>query len=249
MSTDPATHKDSPNTPEKGKFLFDLNFDAEVMSGVLGDAALDPKLILLTSELDTLKAEAYAAGVAAGKQEAAESQQAQMNALLDVVGGKLQALAQSTMQQHTARDEAMANAIKAIAQKLLPAYAAQNGLSEIEGIISQTIAGLRDEPRLVIRVADAHADTCAARLPALAKSLAWAGQLIIMADSTLGPSDCRLEWADGGLERLENNLWAEIDRLLAKYTTHSSASARTAMVDEYKTKPETPAEGGLNVNQ
>jgi flagellar assembly protein FliH len=250
LSTDPAPHKNTPAGADKSKFLFDLSFDADVMAGARGDATLaDPQLTLLTSEVDAMKAEAYAAGVAAGQQEAADSQQAQMNAMLDILGSKLQTLAHNVTQHSAARDEAMANAIKAIAHKLLPAYAAQNGLAEIENIVSQTITGLRDEPRLVIRVAEAHADGCSTRLPALAKSVAWPGQLIIMADATLGPSDCRLEWADGGLERLENSLWAEVDRLLGKYTAYTGANARAAMTAEYKTKPETPAEGGLNVNE
>ena len=245
LSTDPSPSK----ATEKGKFLFDLSFDSGVSGRLNGlREETDPMLTIPTSALDAAKAEAYAAGVAAGQAEAAASQQVQMNMMLDVLSTKLQALATAATQMHAARDEAIANAIKAIAHKLLPAYATKNGLQEIESIVAKTLADLRDEPRMVVRVSDAHVDECAERLPNLAKSLAFPGQLIILGDPTLGASDCRLEWADGGLERLENNLWAEIDRVLAKYATHT-ATGRAGLMDEYKTKSETPVEGGLNVNE
>lgn len=251
MSLSTNTGPDKGQGP--GKFLFDVSFDGgDDPYAALRNPA-EAKVNMKVSEFEAAKAQAYADGVNAGKAEAASSQQAQLNALMEMLGTRLQSLATDAAASNAARDETMALAIKAVAYKLLPAYAAQNGLTEIENIVTKTLADLRDEPRLVVRVAEMHVDTCAQRLPELAKTRAFPGQLIILADATLGPSDCRLEWADGGLERLENNLWTEIERALAKYARPGS-NMRAAQVEEYAhtqnpTDHSTAAEGGIDVNQ
>ena len=44
----------------------------------------------------------------------------------------------------------------------------------------------------------------------------FAGKLILIAEDNLGPSDCRVEWADGGAERLYERLFAQIEMEFAK---------------------------------
>lgn len=240
MSTDPTP------ADKTGKFLFERSFDDERRRGN------DPKAVLSAGELEAIKAQARAEGINEGKNEANENQQAQLNVLLGKLSGDLQNLAQYSDTQQKTRDEALATAIKAIAQKLMPHYVQANGLGEIEGIVTKTLNDLRGEPRLVIRVAEAHVEACSQRLPEIAKQIAFPGQLIILGEPNLTASDCRIEWADGGLERLENNLWTEIEMVLAKYAPHTGVSTRAAKVQEYeqKTTDVTPShEGGINVSE
>ena len=89
----------------------------------------------------------------------------------------------------------------AIAKKILPEFAARNGLSEIEGLLTETIREMAREPRLVVRVAEAQFDAIDERVQAIATQLAYAGKMIVLADATVAAGDCRIEWADGGVER------------------------------------------------
>jgi len=91
---------------------------------------------------------------------------------------------------------------------------------------------LHDEPRLVIRVADAMLDPVTTRLTALAEQQGHTAKLVFIADATLAPADCRIEWADGGAERDIARLWGDIDRAVANALRSTSPSA-----------PRTPPEG------
>jgi len=256
----------------KAKFLFGVSFDNEPVEPTHEPAVPHPveeRLSLSVSEFEAAKAQSYADGVSAGKAEASSNQQAQLNGLLSVIGNNLQGIATRNAENEKTRDEAIATAIKAIAYKFLPNMAESAGFNEIEAIVKKVLAELRDEPRLVIRVADMHVDACSSRLPQIAKQMAFPGQLIILGEPALGPADCRIEWADGGMERLENNLWAEIERLLAKYAPNG-ANEVAQQVNEYakeaalaapstidttvdagpdNTPTESPIEGGSDVNE
>ena len=68
-----------------------------------------------------------------------------------------------------------------------------------------------DEPRIVFRVADDLLDNLSGRIDAMARQAGFHGKVVLLADSGLGASDCRIEWADGGAERDMTRFWAEID--------------------------------------
>ncbi|MGK2286778.1 FliH/SctL family protein [Pedomonas sp. V897] len=63
------------------------------------------------------------------------------------------------------------------------------------------------EPRLVIRVADSQLDAVKSRIESLAATYGFQGRLIFLAEATLQPGDCLIEWPDGGIEvRAEHRL-------------------------------------------
>lgn len=222
---------------KKPKFMFGVTFEDDTplspIDSLRAAGMVEQRVDMTVTEFETAKAQSFADGVNAGKAEAASSQQAQLNFLLTGIGDNLTALTQYNADQQQRADETMAMAIRAIAQKLLPNAVAQSGLTEIEALAVKVISELREEARLVIRVADMHAEACAARLPAIAKKIAFQGQLIIIGEPALGPADCRIEWADGGMERLDNAIWSEIDRVLAKYNS-TGTNLRADQVYEYQ---------------
>lgn len=202
---------------KKGKFLFTRSFDMDAAS-MAAEAlrnAPTPMTTMTVAEYEGTQATSFAAGVRAGKAEAAEEQQAMLLLLMERVGNAIMGLSTTTRAQQTQTAEAVAQAVKAITQKALPHYLEQHGFAEIEKLVIDTVHQLKDEPRLVIRVADMHLDACVKHLNEVTAKAAFEGKLVVLADSNLGPSDCRIEWADGGLERLENNLWASVDQALS----------------------------------
>ncbi|MBU6475581.1 MAG: hypothetical protein KGQ70_06420, partial [Alphaproteobacteria bacterium] len=100
--------------------------------------------------------------------------------------------------------------------KLLPGFSQQYALPEIERVIMQAIEARRDEPRLAITVPSAHLETLKDRVDALTAGKAYAGKVILIADDALAATDCRVEWADGGAERLFERLFSQIENEFTK---------------------------------
>ncbi|HLG87230.1 MAG TPA: FliH/SctL family protein [Alphaproteobacteria bacterium] len=110
---------------------------------------------------------------------------------------------------------AMNVAIAAI-RKIMPELARRFGQQEIEAVIATALTDQHDEPRLVFRVPDPLFEPAAERIAELARQRGYAGKTVILADSTLGPSECRIEWADGGVERLTDRTLADIAHAIAR---------------------------------
>ena len=53
-------------------------------------------------------------------------------------------------------------------------------------------------------------------MEALLPRTGFEGKLVYLGDDTMGASDVRLEWADGGAERNCERQWEEIDALIAR---------------------------------
>jgi flagellar assembly protein FliH len=70
------------------------------------------------------------------------------------------------------------------------------------------------EPRLVVRVNEAQFDTVNERVQAIATDRAYAGKVIVLADAEVVPGDCRVEWADGGIERNTEATWRAVEQTI-----------------------------------
>ena len=83
-------------------------------------------------------------------------------------------------------------------------------------MLSTVIAELIDEPRMVIRVADEDLDALSERIDTIAARRGFAGKIVLLAETSVAPGDCRIEWADGGVERDSARLWHDIDLAVAR---------------------------------
>lgn len=206
-----------PDQFEVKKYLFDLAFDDLVGSD--GVEREKPKPTFTQEQLEAAQKEAYENGVSAGKKAVLESQQQYTNLLLNEINDKLLDLgkqAQSIWQQQLLELHQVA---LVIARKIMPTYIERNGTQEIEAIVSKVIKDMSREPRLVIRVSEDKFDEASQRINKIAEGQAYEGKVVILGDAELGSSDCRIEWADGGIERDVRTLWEEIDRVLSEIQT------------------------------
>jgi flagellar assembly protein FliH len=103
-----------------------------------------------------------------------------------------------------------------VTRKLLPQFSLHNALREIEHVVSQSLEDKKDEPRIAVTVPAAHLDTLKARIDAVAAEKFYAGKIILLADDTLPPTDCRVEWANGGAERVYERLFSQIEDKFTK---------------------------------
>ena len=201
------------------KFLFDTNnFDST-----------KPEVVVYSEEqVAQIKAQTLALGKSEGVQDTRQKQEELISQLLQ----KTLAQAEKLVKNEDRREiEKCTDAVKLAMQvvhKLLPGFAARYAVSEIERVIVQSIEARRDEPRIAVIVPTMHLESLTARIDALALDKSYAGKIILIADDALPPTDCRVEWADGGAERLYERLLSQID------TEFTKAIAGTQMALEEK---------------
>jgi flagellar assembly protein FliH len=104
------------------------------------------------------------------------------------------------------------------------------------------LSELHDEPRLVVRVADALLDPLNESLQAARSSAGFEGKIVLLADDSVANGDIRIEWADGGAERDSTRLWREIDEIVARALGHDGANvpAEGTTPAETEISPATP---------
>jgi flagellar assembly protein FliH len=210
MNLSTETQKPGADTPVR-KFMFERSFD----DAAIVHRAQERKPVLMKPEqIDALKKEANDAGFEAGKIAGKEDQTARLDAILakvdknlTVLIGHMDALAQE-QEAHT-RQLALA-----IVKKILPTFTARAGLQEVEELLSSTIREMAREPRLVVRVHEAEFDAVNERVQAIALQRAYSGKAIVLADAEVAAGDCRIEWADGGIERNAQSTMDSVEQTL-----------------------------------
>lgn len=211
LSTDPqkTAAADSPAR----KFMFERSFDN---GGGALQPARDRRPVTLTyDQLDALKKEQHAAGFAAGRQATAEDQARHLNATVDTIAAAVGSLIAAAEAARPAQETRVREAVLAIARKVLPDFSQRHGLQEIEAVVAGVIGEMTGEPRLVVRVNEAQFDAVDAALKAITEKQGYAGKVVLVADAQVKADDCRVEWADGGVERNLEVLWQSLGKTLA----------------------------------
>ena len=68
----------------------------------------------------------------------------------------------------------------------------------------------------------AMAATAKEKLEENARMRGFEGRLVVTPDEAMAPGDCRIEWADGGVNRDEAATLSAIDELVARYVAARS---------------------------
>lgn len=194
---------------EVKKFLFDKHdFDRE------REEAAKPSFT--EEQLILAKMQAQAAGKAEGLKEARQSQDELVAKCMQQIGAACEKLVAAEDRREVEQMVAATKLSMLVAHKLLPQFAQRFSLEEIERVILQSIETRRDEPRIAVIVPTVHLDTLKARIDGLALDKGYAGKIILLADDNLAQTDVRVEWADGGAERLYERLFAQVESEFAK---------------------------------
>ncbi|MFP5517813.1 MAG: FliH/SctL family protein [Alphaproteobacteria bacterium] len=194
-------------------------------------------------ELAAARAQGYAEGLAAGKSEGTaagygkgftdgmasgqntgyERGKAEVeatvnnriaNALAQIADGVSRLLAEHEA-GNAMRSEQPVHLTLAIVRKLLPEWARRGGMAEVEAMVRTCLTDLIDEPRLVIRVAEDTMGLVRDHLDQTVGARGFGAKLMVIGDPSIAPGGCRIEWAEGGMERDTAQLLAEIERRAA----------------------------------
>ena len=200
------------------KFMFETSFE--------GNAAANrpperKPVTLKPDDYDALKKESFDQGFAEGTRVTQEGQGRVIAALLEKLGESIDHLVTELHTQKNQRDSDLRQSVMAIAKKLLPSTLAENGMQEMQKLIADTIIEMAHEPRLVVRTSEHDFETLNAYVTEIANKRAYAGKLIVVSDEAIVAGDCRIEWADGGIERNVNDTWEKISDVVTPNTPSS----------------------------
>jgi flagellar assembly protein FliH len=209
------------------KFLFETSFGQDQEASLKKAIEAPPEPTYFDQDLAQARADGMAAGKEAGRQEALESVENAAAEALTAIGRHLPALEESVTAMQERQLRAAVDVSAAMVRKFLPRLAQDNGLQEIEAVVRDAMTRLRDEPRIVIRVCDALLDTVKTRVDTLAGNTGFEGKIVFLAEEGMGPSDVRVEWADGGAERDTARIWQDIDEAIRHITSTPLGSSDT----------------------
>lgn len=187
------------------KFTFDDDFESSA-GGSLSQA-----------KQEDMRAMAFAEGQEVGRTEAMASLEQSCENLLQNILIAGQNLATRQEEQVTLMNKEAAKLAFAIIGKLAPAMVERTPLEEIELLVSQCLKNSPLEPRLVIRVDETILPAVQDRLEDMKRSSGYPGQVILISETMAHISDCRVEWANGGVERDFDSLMATIDTIVQQF--------------------------------
>ncbi len=194
------------------KFLFDtIDFDAPV---VVDTAPTFSETDLEQARADALSlgdARGYARGRTEAERAAQEAVDEKLRILLEGISIALGRLSAGEDRREMEKCIDAARLALHVVHKLMPQLATSHGLPEVERVIAAAMDARREEPRLAVTVATDMLEPLKARIDNLAADRGFAGKIIILTDDAMPLGDCRVEWADGGSERILSRLMMQIE--------------------------------------
>lgn len=199
------------------KFMFDTHdFD--------DDKDVVVATVYSEEQLAIARDQAFAQGKAEALQEARSLQEARLTELLEKMLIQADALAGTEDRRDIEKSVDAVKTAMAITRKLMPQFAQTHALPEIENAILAAVDARKEEPRLTVTVPAAHLDALKDRMDKQAAARGFHGIISLVADDALPFTDCRVEWADGGMDRIYEQLVAQIeDKLHAAVATMKSS--------------------------
>jgi len=199
------------------KFMFERSFDdTKAAKGPVRDRR---PVTYTWEQLEALKKEVHDASFAAGKQAALEEQTQHIKATVARIDDTIARLLEQAETARKAQEPRVREAVLAIARKVLPDFSQRNGLQEIQAVVAGIIGEMTGEPRLVVRINDAQFDSVNAAVKDITEKQGYTGKVVLLADAEVKADDCRIEWADGGIERNIEALWKNIGQSIAPGVT------------------------------
>jgi flagellar assembly protein FliH len=179
------------------KFLFDTDFAKGAGKPAEPTITLSEHALALAER----EAAAHRSGYEAAQQDATvESDRRMADALEHIAAGI--AVANDALNAIEARLECEAVEVAvAVARKLAPVLLAREPFAEISALASECFHQLIAAPHIAVRVNDALYATAKEKLDDIVRVRSFEGRLVVLAEPDIAVGDCRIEWADGGINR------------------------------------------------
>ncbi len=212
------------NDEEMKKFLFDTHdFDKT-------KPETEAQPVYSEEQMTLARQQGVTQGRQEGLHEARQAQEEQIVKALQEISTRVEKLAAAEDRREAEKTIDAATLAMRIAHKLLPQFARTCALEEIQSVILAAIEQRRDEPRIAVTVPTAHLTALKEKIDAMALEKGYAGKIILLADDAIAETDCRVEWSDGGAERIYERLYMQIETEFTK----AIAGIKSTMDDNRK---------------
>jgi flagellar assembly protein FliH len=194
------------------KFLFDVDFaaGADRKPAQLGLAEHAAKLA-------EAEASAHRKGYAEAQADAKVEFDRRMADVMERIATNL-AEANNALKAIETRLECEAVEVAvAVAKKLSPALLAREPFAEISALASESFRELVAAPHIAVRVNDVLYAEAREKLEDIVRAKSFQGRLVVLAEPDIAVGDCRIEWADGGINRNAAAAEAVIDAAVTNY--------------------------------
>jgi flagellar assembly protein FliH len=207
--------------PTPAKFLFDHDFAAA--------AEVKPSIPLPVHEAGLLDADAagYRRGFAAAKAEILAEAEQRSAVALDRVATALAEVVRGLSGVEARLETEAVDVAVAVAKKLAAALIEREPLAEISALAMDCFRHLVAAPHVVVRVNDAQQAGVGKPIEEMVRARGLASHLVVLAEPEIGTGDCRIEWADGGINRDRGATEAVIDEAVSRYVKARLAAAGT----------------------
>jgi flagellar assembly protein FliH len=194
------------------KFLFDVDFAS-------GAAERKQTIALAEHALKLAEAEkaAQQRGYADAQRDAKIETDRRIAAALDRVANGIAETSGKLAEIETRLECEAVEVAVAVAKKLAPALVEREPFAEISALASDCFRQLVIAPHIAVRVSDGLYAAAREKLEDIVRARGFEGRLVVLAESDIGAGDCRIEWADGGVNRDSARFDAAIGEAVARY--------------------------------
>lgn len=204
------------DTNKRRPFLFDVDFGAaENQTEDIPEVEEEPAPPTFSeADLHAAKQDAYNLGHAAGNQESIAGFEHRIAESLDVATSAFSRLAAT---QEEANKQIALDGLRlaaTVVEKMMPEMVRRHGVEEIESAVADVLENIIDEPTVTVTVHEDLMEPMAERLRPVALKSGLGDRLLVTSDPTLGLSDCRVSWGDGGAERNADAIWSRVEDTL-----------------------------------
>jgi flagellar assembly protein FliH len=180
------------------KFLFDVDFSGPA-DGKPADAPI--KRAELAAKLAEAEKAAHSAGYAQAQTDARVAFDRRVADALERIAAGLAAANDALAAVETRLECEAVDVAVAVARKLAPALIAREPFAEIAALAGDCFRQLIAAPHVAVRVNDALYAVAKEKLDEIVRARNFEGRLVVLAEPDIAVGDCRVEWADGGINR------------------------------------------------
>jgi flagellar assembly protein FliH len=231
------------------KFLFDRDFDLEkAKQKQLEQQAvqleqeeveiLPPVVAYTQEELELAKQESYQDGLRDGAQKAEEGQTKILVGLIDRIGQKLHSLLEQEEQREKESKKLALQSALYMVKKFWPKVQQFFTHTDMEDFISTCLAENSSETRIVLRVNDSELDKVAELLSRIKEIQDFQGKVITLSDGQVMAGDCKIEWADGGAEKLSRYTMQQVEQLMDRVLSSLSTQGHVNSMQDQNDQDE-----------
>jgi flagellar assembly protein FliH len=201
------------------KFLFDQDFAAA--------SKAKPAIPLEQHEAQLHEAQTtgYLRGFAAARAEILTEAELSSAAALERIVATLEGIGHGLSRVEARLETEAIEVAVAVAKKLAAVLIEREPLAEISELATECFRHLVSAPHVVVRVSEAQHASVGQRIDEIVRARGLTSHLVVLAEPDIQPGDCRIEWADGGVNRERSVTEAAIDEAVTRYVKARLAAA------------------------